>query len=186
MGEPLKRKAVYGDLLNIPDNWVGEIMNGEVIATPRPSGRHANAAAVLGGEIIPPFRLGRGGPGGWVILMEPEVLMGENLLVPDLAGWRRERFAEWPRENWFSIIPDWICEILSPGTAQRDRIQKMRIYAESSVNHVWLIDPVIKTLEIFRLQGGKWLLLGSFSGEDRVRAEPFSEVEIPLVNLWID
>lgn len=186
MSAPARKKAVYDDLYGIPENMIGEIIDGELIASPRPSGRHSNAASILGGEIIPPYRLGRGGPGGWIILDEPEIMFGEDLLVPDMAGWRRERFPGWPQENWFSVSPDWICEVLSPTTARKDRIKKMRIYATQNVQHVWLIDPIIKTLEAFKLESGKWVLQAAFAEDDKVRAEPFPEIEIELGNLWMD
>jgi Uma2 family endonuclease len=186
MAEIAKRKATYDDLFTIPENMVGEIINGELVVTPRPSPRHANAASILGGEIIPPYRFGRGGPGGWIILVEPEIRFSEDLLVPDMAGWRNERLPEWPQDNWFSVAPDWICEVLSPGTARNDRIKKMRVYAQHTVHHVWLIDPMIKTLEVFRLESGKWVLLAAFAENDTVRAEPFQDIDIDLGNFWIE
>ena len=118
MAEPAKRQATYEDLRSVSENLIGEIIGGELVATPRSSGAHSNAAFALSAEIGPPYRFGRGGPGGWIILFEPEIKFSEeDLLVPDLAGWRKERFPGWPRRNWFSVGPDWICEILSPGTA---------------------------------------------------------------------
>jgi Uma2 family endonuclease len=186
MIEPAKKEAVYEDLYNIPENMTGQIIDGELIASPRPAPGHMNVASVLGAELVPPYRFGRGGPGGWIILMETEIMFGEHLLVPDLAGWKKERFPGWPEENWISTSPDWICEILSPSTAQTDKVRKMPIYAEYGVAHIWLIDPVIKTLDAFRNETGKWLLLASFAGEDRVRIEPFQETEIDLGDLWTE
>jgi Uma2 family endonuclease len=185
MIEPVRKKAVYDDLFTLPENMIGEIIDGELIASPRPSSRHAYAASILGGEIVQPFHFGRGGgPGGWIILDETEILLGEHLLVPDLAGWRRERLPAPPRENWISVSPDWVCEILSPSTLRTDKIRKMPIYAQYDVAHLWLIDPFPKTLDVFKLAAGKWVLLASFVEDDKVRAEPFQEIEIELENLW--
>ncbi len=186
MVETAQKKAVYDDLYHIPENMIGEIIDGDLIATPRPAARHTYASSVLGHEVGPPYQLGRGGPGGWIILDETEILLGENILVPDFAGWRRERFPGLPQENWIAIVPDWICEVLSPGTARLDRVRKMPIYARYEVPHLWLIDPLARTLEVFRLESGRWAMLGAFAEDDRVRAEPFQEIEIELGNLWIE
>ncbi len=186
MSEPAKKRVNYEDLYTIPENMIGEIIDGELIVTPRPSAEHSNAAFALSAEIGPPYRLGRGGPGGWIVLYEPEIKFGDNILVPDFAGWRTERFPGWPAENWFSAVPDWICEILSPSTARNDRIRKMAIYARYEVKYLWLIDPRDKTLEIFRLKSSEWLRLAGFAENDRVRAEPFHEVELELGNFWVE
>ena len=184
MPEPARTNAVYEDLYNLPENLIGEIIDGDLIVTPRPTRGHADAAASLGAELVPPYRFGRGGPGGWMIYHEPELHLGQNILVPDLAGWRRERFSTPREEHRFTVPPDWVCEILSPRTARDDRMKKMRIYAQHAVPHAWLIDPIICTLEVFRLESGKWLLLDVFSENARVRVEPFQEIEIDLGSLW--
>jgi len=119
-------------------------------------------------------------------LDETEILLGEDLPVPDFAGWRRERFPGLPKENWISIAPDWVCEVLTPSTARIDRAPKMPIYARHSIPHLWLIDPIAETLELFRLESGRWVLLTVFVEDDRERAEPFQEIEIELGNLWIE
>ena len=140
-----------------------------------------------GGEIVPPYCHGRGGgPGGWVILDEPEIKLGENIVVPDLAGWKRKRFPVKGEENWIAVAPDWICEVLSQSTARVDRVQKMRIFAGYKVGHAWLIDPVLTTLEVFKLESGRWVLLDAFARNEKVRAEPFHEIEIDLSNLWLE
>ncbi|MGD9975395.1 MAG: Uma2 family endonuclease [Desulfatirhabdiaceae bacterium] len=179
-------KATYDDLYTIPENRIGEIIDGELFATPRPSFRHSNVVSGITGEIIGPFRRGRDGPGGWIILYEPEICLGENILVPDLAGWKKERLSKPPEENYTTIVPDWICEVLSPGTVRIDRIRKMPIYAGFGVPHIWLIDPIAKTLEVYKLETGRWLLLSTDGDKDRVRAEPFQEIEIDLDYLWWD
>ena len=186
MAEAARKKATYEDLYGIAENAVGEIIDSELIVTPRPSRKHGFSAYALGGELVPPYQFGRGGgPGGWVIIGEPEIRFGENFLVPDVAGWRRERFPELEETNWISVSPDWIAEILSPGTIRTDRIKKMAIYAKHGVPHLWLIDPIARTLEVFRLETEGWLLRSVFGENDKVRIEPFADVEIDLENLWI-
>jgi Uma2 family endonuclease len=185
--EPARKKAIYEDLYSIPENMTGEIINGELIVTPKPAPRHALAAVALGTKIPPRYHFGEGGgPGGWVILTEVEIMFGEDLLVPDWSGWKKERFPGWPETNWFSTSPDWVCEIVSPCTAGNDRIRKMHIYARFSVTYYWLIDPRDRTLEAFVLQSGSWVKLGGFVGNDKVRAEPFIEVEFDLGSFWTD
>jgi Uma2 family endonuclease len=147
MPQPVKTKAVYNDLYNLPENLTGEIINGEMVASPRPHSRHAKSTCALSGEL---YAFGRGGgPGGRIILIEPEVMLGEDLLVPDLAGWRQERLPAPPKENWVSVVPDWVCEVLSPNTFRIDRVRKMPIYAVNGVPYLWLIDPINKLLEAF-------------------------------------
>ena len=180
MEQTPKMKATYDDLCALPDNMVGEIIDGELIATPRPAPKHGVAASVLGAEIVGPFQIGRGGPGGWLIIDEPELHLADHVLVPDLAGWRRERMPALPEEAWFSVAPDWVCEVLSPLTARVDRLRKMPIYASHGVGHLWLIDPDIKTLEVFRHEGESWFLVSIHGEGEKVRAEPFQAVEIDL------
>ena len=184
MPVPARKKARYEDLRALPDNMVGEIVEGELIATPRPSPRHGAAASALGGEIIGPFQFGRGGPGGWLIIHEPELHLDGHVLVPDLAGWRKERMPAPPEENWFSVAPDWVCEVLSPGTVQTDRLKKMPIYARYEIPYLWIIDPREKTLEVFRQQEESWYLLSVHGETEKVRAEPFQEIEIDLALLF--
>jgi Uma2 family endonuclease len=187
MTDPAARRAVYEDLFDIPENMTGEIVNGGLVVTPRPSRKHATAASRLGGEIVTTYDFGRGGgPGGWIVLDEPEIAFGENILVPDLAGWRKERFPLEEPHNWISVAPDWVCEILSPNSARVDRAEKMPIYAQHQVSHAWLVDPILKTLEVFRFEPGTWIVLGVYAQSDKVRAEPFSEIELDLGLLWLE
>jgi len=182
---PPGRPATYDDLLALPEHVVGEIIDGELVVSPRPAARHAAAASALGADIHNAFgRSNRGGPGGWVILDEPELHVVGQVLVPDMAGWRRERMPEIPDVPFFELAPDWLCEILSPSTAARDRTRKMHHYARAGVRHVWLVDPVPETLEVFRLDGEGWRLALSVAGHTTVRAEPFDAVEIDLAPLW--
>jgi Uma2 family endonuclease len=176
--------ATFDDLLSIPEHRVGEILNGELITSPRPSLPHALASSGLGGDLIGPFQRGRGGPGGWWILDEPELHLGGDALVPDLAGWRRERVPSIPPSNAFTIAPDWACEVISPSTEALDRGSKLRIYAREDVRHIWLLNPLARTLEVYRLEHGRWVLLGTHVGDALVRAEPFEAIELDLLPLW--
>jgi Uma2 family endonuclease len=187
MAKLAKQRATYEDLFHIPENMTGEIIDGELIVTPRPSRKHVYTASALGSEVGPPYQFGRGGgPGGWIILDEPEIRLGENILVPDLAGWRRERFPLSEETNWISVTPDWVCEVLSPSTLRVDKIRKMPVYAQSGVLHFWLIDPLARTFDVFRLESGQWVVAGLYAEDDKVRAEPFQDIVIELVNLWLE
>ena len=174
----------------VADGMVAEILDGELHVMPRPARPHTNAASVLGGELHGPFRRGRGGPGGWVILDEPEIHLGPkpDKVVPDLAGWRREQMpdARGPSDApaHYDVAPDWVAEILSPSTEALDRGKKMRIYRREGVGHAWLINPVTRTLEVYRLETGRWILLDTFEEDAVVRAEPFDAIELPLALLW--
>src|SRR6266545_5161127 len=179
-----RQSATYDDLLAVPEHLVAEILDGELHTTPRPRPRHAVVSSHLGGELTPPFDRGRGGPGGWWILDEPELHFGEDVVVPDLAGWRRERMPEFPDTAFFTFAPDWACEVVSPGTERLDRAKKMPVYAREGVSHLWLVNPVARTLEVYRLADGRWLLLATHEGAARVRAEPFDAVELDLAPLW--
>jgi Uma2 family endonuclease len=186
MGKTARKAATYEDLRNLPENMTGEIVDGELYALPRPSPRHGKAASVLAGEIEFPFQFGRNGPGGWLILFEPELRLGAHTVVPDLAAWKKERLPRPPETNWISVPPDWVCEVLSQSTIRLDRLKKMPIYAQFGVSFIWLVDPVARTLEVFRLESGHWLLTMTAGEDQKVRAEPFQEIEIDLSNLWWD
>jgi Uma2 family endonuclease len=186
-GEGMERKpASYAELEALPDNVVGEIVAGTLYASPRPAMPHALASSRLGGELSGPFDRGRGGPGGWFVFDEPELHFGEDVLVPDLGGWRRERMPQAPRTAACTLAPDWVCEVLSPSTMSLDRAAKLPVYARERVRHVWLMDPVARTLEVFRLDGERYTLLGTHAGPARVRAEPFEAIELELAFLWGD
>ncbi|HZH16747.1 MAG TPA: Uma2 family endonuclease [Archangium sp.] len=179
-----RRKATYEDLETVPPNCVGEIVDGELYVSPRPASPHFRAASRLGMILGGPFDLGEGGPGGWVILDEPELHLGVDALVPDLAGWRRERMPEMPHTAAFTLAPDWVCEVLSPSTAVLDREKKMKAYAREGVNHLWWVDPLQKSLEAYRLEGRRWSRQGHGSGEATVHAEPFAVLPLKLASLW--
>lgn len=125
------------------------------------------------------------GPGGWWVLIEPELHLGNDVLVPDVAAWRKERMPVLPDVPAFSVAPDWVCEVISPSTGSIDRAKKLPIYANEGVTHLWLVDPLARTLEIYRLEGERWLLLEVRSGKEIVRAEPFGAVEIALTRWWL-
>jgi Uma2 family endonuclease len=184
MADPAKRRATYDDLLAVPDIMVAEILDGELITHPRPAAPHARAASRVGIVLGDPFDRGRGGPGGWIILDEPELHLHPDIVVPDLAGWRRERMPEMPMGAAFELAPDWACEVLSPSTASVDRTVKMSIYAREHVAHVWLVQPIDRTLEAYRLEGGRWVVVGAWRDDDKARIEPFDAIELELAALW--
>jgi Uma2 family endonuclease len=185
MSEPERKKASYEDLYSIPENAVGQIIDGELIVGPRPSRKHALAATVLTAELSQRYSMGRARvPGGWIILFQPEIKLGDDILVPDLTGWKRERFPWEEETSWISVPPDWVCEILSPSSVRIDRIKKMTIYATHGVPYFWLIDPRDRTLEVLKLESGRWVVLGTYADDAKVRAEPFPEAEIELGRLW--
>lgn len=186
MADPARKRATYDDVLNAPAHRVAEIVNGDLRLSPRPALPHAAASTALGEELGPPFKRGKGGPGGWILLDEPELHLGSDILVPDIAGWRRERLPMIPAEPYLSLAPDWLCEVLSPSTAKLDRAEKRPIYAREGVRQVWLVDPLARLLEVLRLEGEHWTLLGTYRDSAKVHAEPFEVFELELGVLWAD
>ena len=184
MGDPVKRRATYEDLMAVPDIMIAEIIDGELVTQPRPASLHAIATSALLGDLRGPFQRGKGGPGGWIILFEPELHLHGDVLVPDIAGWRRERMPEAPDAAAFELAPDWVCEALSPSNPAHDRVRKMPIYTREKVAHLWLVDPRGRTLEAYRLEAGRWVVLGTWSDDAKVRVEPFEAMELELGELW--
>jgi Uma2 family endonuclease len=182
--KPLKKGATYDDLVRVPEHFVAEMFDGELYASPRPAMPHARAASVLGVELGGPFDRGRNGPGGWLIVDEPELHFANDVLVPDLAGWRRERLPSTPNEPYLTLAPDWICEVLSPSTEYIDRSKKLRIYAREGIRHAWLVDPLRQTLEVLALELERLEPIEEHHGDSRVRARPFDAVELELRVLW--
>lgn len=181
----LDRPAIHADLDQLPRTWRGEILHGTLYAFPRPRARHQGASGALHGELRNPFGRGRSGPGGWWILIEPGIeLPGEDEFSPDVAGWRRERMPHLPRKGAITTVPDWICEVLSPRTRSYDHVTKRRFYAEIGVSHLWYVDPIDKTLTASKLEGGRWLELGAWRDDEKVRVEPFEAMELELAALW--
>ena len=187
MGSPVKknRRATYDDILRLSDSVIGEIVDGELFVSPRPSAKHAVASSRLLSEIDGPFHSGKaGGPGGWWIIMEPELHLNAEILVPDLAGWRKQRMEKVPDAPFFDVVPDWVCEVLSPSNLQLDRVKKVPKYADIGVKHLWLVDPIARTLEVFKLENNHWSLIQTFANKDKFRAEPFEAMEFDLSGLW--
>lgn len=179
-----QRTATYADIEALPENMVGEILYGALHTHPRPAPKHARTHTSLIGELNDPFDRGRGGPGGWVILTEPELHLGPHVVVPDIVGWRRERLTAYPETAYFETPPDWVCEVLSPSTARIDRTDKLAIYAEFGVGHAWYVDPDQRTLEVFALVDGVWTLPATFKDTDNVAAVPFDAHTFGLGTLW--
>jgi Uma2 family endonuclease len=197
MGQPAEKRprATYADLAAVPPGKVAELIDGELYVFPRPALPHVNASSVLGYELLGPFQRGRGGPGGWWILDEPEVhfpdstaAKGVNAVNPDIAGWRKERLPKLPaKPPHIALAPDWICEVLSPSTEEHDRETKMPLYARNEVRHAWLVDPIARTLEVYVLSaGGRWNEPTLYRDSARVRAVPFDAIEIELSVLWAE
>jgi Uma2 family endonuclease len=184
--KPLKKNATYDDLREVPDHFVAEIFTGDLYASPRPALPHCRAASVLGGMLMGPFDQGRNGPGGWVIIDEPELHFGDDVLVPDIAAWRRTRLPASPSTAYLTLAPDWVCEVLSPSTESIDRRRKLPIYAREGVAYAWLLDPLRQTLEVLTLDERKrWTELATHEGSARVHASPFDAIELELGALWI-
>jgi Uma2 family endonuclease len=186
MSRPKQNRATYDDLVAVPENLVAEIIDGDLITNPRPAARHARASSRLGIHLGGPFDSGIGGPGGWIILDEPELHLGGDVVVPDLAGWRREHMPKIPNTAAFELAPDWVCEVLSPGTEPIDRANKMPIYARERVAHAWLVNPIGRTLEVYRLRDGAWTLAATHRGDARARIEPFDAIELDIGVFWAD
>lgn len=184
MADPAARTATYADLVAVPPHLVAEIVFGNLVTHPRPSGYRRASALSLGDELVGPFQKGRGGPGGWIFMVEPELHMGPHVVVPDLAAWRNERLPHHPATPYIVTPPDWVCELNSPSTESMDRGPKRRTYATYSVPHMWLIDPVGRRLESYELREGQWLLHETYDGDVAVDAPPFAAVPFQLSALW--
>ena len=184
MADPAQRGATYADLEAVPPNLVAEIIHGALVTHPRPAPRHAGAQINLGASLAPGNQWGKGGPGGWVFFSEPELHLAGNVVVPDIAGWRRERLPALPQTAYFELAPDWVCEIISDSTEHYDKNAKRGIYGEAGVPFLWLLDPRGKLLEVFQLAAAKWLLFQTFTGNDEVCAVPFEATPFPLGQLW--
>ncbi len=185
----VKPGASYQDVLDAPDHKTAEIIDGVFYLQAEAAPPHREVLDGFVELLRPPFQRGRGGPGGWWIKAEPELYFGDRdyrTLVPDLAGWRRERLPTFPR-RWadLTVAPDWVCEIVSPSTARIDRVGKMPIYAEAGVSHCWIVDPLARTLEIFALLNGRWTLMGTHAGDDTAQAMPFEAIDLALDDLWL-
>ena len=182
-----RRDELYEAYLRVPEHKHAEIVNGTLYVMSRPGPRHADAASTLTAELGMPFRRGRGGPGGWWILFEPELhLRPKEPVIPDVAGWRLERMPQLPDTAHFTLAPDWVCEVLSRSTEKLDRDEKLPYYAAHGVQHVWLLDPIDKRLEVYLLDSetGRWREVQIHQGDTAVRAAPFDAIELDLSALW--
>ena len=181
MGEP-RRRATYDDLIAVPEHLIAEIIDGELITSPRPAPPHALACSGISSVLFDRFNGPPGdgdpAPGGWWILDEPELHFGDDVLVPDLAGWRRDRMPTLPDIAYFTLAPDWVCEVISPGSGRLDRIRKMPIYARERVRHLWLVDPSACTVEVYRLDGDRWVVEPPPASDAPERITPFAAVEV--------
>ena len=179
-----RRRATYADLEAVPPHLVAELIDGELVTHPRPRARHAYSASILGGILSQRFHVGNGGPGGWWIVDEPELHLLDDVAVPDIAGWKRERMPIFPDTAFISLVPDWLCEFLSPSTVRYDRGSKRDMYARNNVQHLWHVDPESRLLECFELRDGLWVLLKTYKDNDEIAAPPFAEVPFALGLLW--
>jgi Uma2 family endonuclease len=183
------RPATYADVLAAPEHMVAEIVEGTLYTTPRPAARHAYAETMIARDLSSAFHLPPGdpaGPGGWWMLFEPELHLSADVVVPDIAGWRRERLAAIPDTPTITQAPDWVCEVVSPRTGTLDRGRKMRVYAREGVAHMWIVDPVTRTLEVYRLGADVWLAVSAHGDGDHVRVEPFDAIVIDLARWWLE
>ena len=183
---PARRSATYQDVMDAPEHQVAELSDGDLYLQPRPAKPHTNAASVLSMLLGPPYQLGRGGPGGWWIQVEPELHLAADVLVPDLAGWRRDEVPAFDlTEAYYSEVPAWVCEVLSPATMGKDRVKKLPRYGAAGVRYAWLLDPLACTLEVFEWSGGRWSLASTHEGTDECRPPPFVDVPLTLSDLWL-
>ena len=185
---PKTTPNLYAELCALPEHITGEIIGGRLYTQPRPAGPHAVSSSSLGAELYGPYQRGTDGPGGWWIINEPEIHFthDEEVCVPDIAGWRKERMPKIPRGHRFNIVPDWVCEVLSPSTAKKDRVVKMPVYAQYGVAFFWLLDPLERTLEAFALREGCWTVIGLYQDNATVNVAPFDALDLNLSDLWAD
>ena len=184
LSETDSRRATYQDVLDAPPDKVAEVVDGTLYIFNRPAAPHALASSRLGNAIGPPFDNGRSGPGGWWILDEPELHLGEDIVVPDIAGWRRERMPVYPDTAYFTLAPDWVCEVLSPSTRKLDLGGKSAVYARAGVGTIWFADPIARSLEANVLRGGKWVEIATLYNDATVSLPPFEAISFSLGDLW--
>ena len=176
-------------MVEAPEGMVAELIGGELHLQPRPARSHWRAASYLHGVMFGPYELGRDGPGGWLFGIEPEIHLGQDIVVPDIAGWRRTSLQNFDARisiSYETVAPDWVCEILSKSTARKDREKKVPLYAREGVGHVWLLDPRSRMLEVLQLKHERLIEVANLGPQDPVQAVPFEAVEIlaRLDDLW--
>jgi len=181
-----RRPASYEDLLAVPEHLVAEIVDGDLVTSPRPASPHALTAGRVFRDLSGGFDgpSGGDGSGGWWILFEPELHFGKDVVVPDLGGWRHRRMPTFLSVSFFELVPDWACEVASPSTVRLDRVRKMNVYAREGVGHLWLVDALARTLEAYRVENGRWIVAGTYGGDTKVRVEPFEALEVDLARWW--
>ncbi len=180
--------ATAADLARLPPDMRAEIINGEIVQKANPSAEHADAQGGALAHLRGQYHHRSGGdkPGGWWILPEVEIeLAPHEVYRPDIAGWRRDCMPERPGMPVKSR-PNWICEVLSPSDASNDLVKKLRVYHQSHVAHYWIIDPQNETLTVLRWTPEGYLAALTAGRTDRVRAEPFETVELPVGVLFGD
>lgn len=188
MSSVAPKLATYADLIGLPADVRAEVIAGEIVTTPSPLPRHSHVQRSAGRFIGGPFQDddGRGGPGGWWIFVEVDVALGHHDIVrPDVTGWRKERLPRPGAVRPIDVVPDWVCEVLSPATAARDRVHKRNLYARSGVPYYWLIDPVSRVLEALKLQEGVWVELGVHDDQSIARIAPFDAIELEVGRLFL-
>ena len=185
MSEPANKPATYEDVINSPPHVVAEVVHGVLYQSPRPALPHAAAASVVGEELGRPFKRGKGGPGGWMILGEPEIHLQADIVVPDVAGWRRETLPVLPDDPYLTVPTDWVCEVASPSTRALDRGAKLEVYQRERVGHVWLIEPLDKLLEVLELDGSSYRIIQRVVGDEPARINPFDAIEFDVAALWM-
>jgi Uma2 family endonuclease len=184
MSNPTRRRATYQDVLDAPRHKVAEIIHGDLYLFSRPRVGHSSVGGALHAQLLLPFGYGSGGPGNWILLMEPELHLGDDILVPDIAGWRCERLPVVEDVAYTTLAPDWVCEVLSKSTEKVDRIDKMPSYAAAGVKHAWLVHPIRRTLEVFRRRARTWRTVAIHRDDQRARIEPFEALDLDLSFLW--
>ena len=179
---------LYGQLLDLPENQVGEIIHDQLYVQPRPSWLHGQAEGSIIAGLHTLYRRDGGKTDGWWIIPEPEIHFrrDQEVLVPDIAGWRKARLPTPPKDHRCEVIPDWVCEILSPSTEQKDRTIKMPLYARYHIPFLWLVHPILKTVEVFMLHQEQWQSVGVFSGDTQIVMPPFDTITLDLALWWVD
>jgi Uma2 family endonuclease len=184
--KPSARPPTLADLDALPPGIVGEIIEGVLYTMTKPRARHQRTSTGISGDLCGPFDLGRGGPGGWWIISVPGIELPNDTkeISPDVAGWRRERMPELPVDEPISVVPEWVCEILSPTTRRHDLLRKQPYYAKVGVPFLWLVDLEARVLTAYRLERDAWQVIGTYSEETEVRIPPFDAVPLRVTDWW--
>ena len=183
-GDRPTRRATYQDVIDAPAHRVAEIVDGRLYVSPRPPPLAALAKTCLSAVLGRAFDRGRDGPGGWWIFHEPELHFGDDVLVPDVVGWRRERMPTLPTTDHVTLAPDWVCEVPFAETRELDLDAKRPVYAREGVGHLWLVEPWERRLEGFELRDGEWVLIACAKDEEAVSIRPFDAITFSLGDLW--